>query len=222
MFPYALIGSLAFFIGVAANPSHTRRYNLELVPPHPPPTGGVVVMHDPATCTECDRARMDAEANFFGATVRVVKVKTPPIVAAPPANTEPTEGPEKDQEKDVTFSSSGRRRVAPAKWWQVNGKSSAGDKSAEWFNDGTAPNAVELLIFVRGLPPGPSRDAGDDLALKTRPRKLEDVDMLSHVGQPVGGISQPPTETSRRGNHSRDKAFDGCPIRPPMAGIPHS
>ena len=94
----------------------------------PPPP--VVVMHDPATCEECDRARMDAEANFFGATVRVVKVKSPPIVASPPANTEPTEGPEKDR-GDVTFSSSGRRRVAPTKWWQVNGKSSAGDKSAE-------------------------------------------------------------------------------------------
>ena len=110
----------------------------------PPPP--VVVMHDPATCTECDRARMDAEANFFGATVRVVKVKSPPIVASPPANTEPTEGPEKDR-GDVTFSSSGRRRVAPTKWWQVNGKSSAGDKSAEAVT-GQTPQGGKGTAFI--------------------------------------------------------------------------
>lgn len=107
----------------------------------PPPTATV---RDPATCEECDRARLDAEATFFGAVVRVVKVKSPPVpegqglgssssaAAATTTTSQPT--PPAEHRGDVTFSASGRRRVAPAKWWQVNGGSSVGqvsDKSGQ-------------------------------------------------------------------------------------------
>ena len=96
----------------------------------PPPTATV---RDPATCEECDRARLDAEATFFGAVVRVVKVKSPPapipgLGSQPPTTSQPT--PPAEHLGDVTFSASGRRRVAPAKWWQVNGQTSAKPASA--------------------------------------------------------------------------------------------
>ena len=96
----------------------------------PPPTATV---RDPATCEECDRARLDAEATFFGAVVRVVKVKSPPapipgLGSQPPTTSQPT--PPAEHLGDVTFSASGRRRVAPAKWWQVNGQTSANPASA--------------------------------------------------------------------------------------------
>lgn len=106
------------------------------------PPAPTATVRDPATCEECDRARLDAEATFFGAVVRVVKVKSPPepvpglgssssgsrLAEDRSSPSQPT--PPGEHLSDVTFSASGRRRVAPAKWWQVNGGSSAKPASA--------------------------------------------------------------------------------------------
>ena len=50
------------------------------------------------------------------------------LVRPPTITSQPT--PPAEHLGDVTFSASGRRRVAPAKWWQVNGQTSAKPASA--------------------------------------------------------------------------------------------